>query len=130
MRATETLCVAYAQQYGLDIVVARPCHTYGEHFTEKDNRVFAQFIRNAVAGENIVMKSLGEQCRSWLYVEDCAMAILDILQKGSNCEAYNVADKNSCITIRELAGIIADVANVKVVIDGSIRDGKKRIYTY
>lgn len=116
-RATETLCVAYALQYGLDIVVARPCHTYGEHFTEKDNRVFAQFIRNAVAGENIVMKSLGEQCRSWLYVEDCATAIITILLEGISGEAYNVADEQSCITIRELAETIADTAGVNVIFD-------------
>lgn len=116
-RAAETLCTAYAQQYGVDIVVARPCHTYGPFYTDQDSRAYAQFVRNAIAGQDIVMKSLGEQCRSWLYVEDCAMAIITILLKGINGEAYNVADEQSCITIRDLAETIAATAGVKVIFD-------------
>lgn len=114
-RASETLCVAFAKQYGLDIVVARPCHVYGGHFTASDNRAYAQFIRKAKNGENIILKSKGEQQRSWLYVDDCANAILTILTKGSTCEAYNVADENNCITIKEFAETIAAFAGVKVV---------------
>ena len=45
-RAAETLCASYCQEYGAQIVIARPCHTYGPYFTESDNRVYAQFIRN------------------------------------------------------------------------------------
>ncbi|MCM1109236.1 MAG: NAD-dependent epimerase/dehydratase family protein [Clostridium sp.] len=116
-RAAETLCTAFAKQYGKDVVIARPCHIYGPRFSENDNRAYAQFIRNAVSGHDIIMKSTGEQYRSWLYVEDCAHAILAILQKGENGEAYNVADENSCITIRELAENIAEVAGVKVLVD-------------
>ena len=67
-RAAETLCASYVAEYGADVVIARPCHTYGPHFTEQDNRVYAQFIRNVLRGENIVMKSTGEQFRSWCYV--------------------------------------------------------------
>ena len=44
-RAAETLCAAYAQEYGTDFVIARPCHVYGPGFTDNDNRVYAQFIR-------------------------------------------------------------------------------------
>ncbi len=116
-RAAETLCVAYSQQYGVETVVARPCHTYGPHFTESDNRAYAQFVRNARRHENIVLKSKGEQYRAWLYVKDCASAILTILLKGQNCEAYNVADENACVTIRELAETIARIGGGKVVFD-------------
>lgn len=116
-RAAETLCVAYSQQYGIETVVARPCHTYGPHFTDSDTRAYAQFVRNARKHENIVLKSKGEQYRSWLYVKDCASAILTILLKGENEEAYNVADENSCITIRELAETIANIGGGKVVFD-------------
>lgn len=115
-RAAETLVMSYASEYGADVVVARPCHTYGPHFTESDNRVYAQFIRNVLKGEDIVMKSSGTQYRSWCYVEDCVSALLYILMKGKSGEAYNVADKNSVVTIRELAEMIADIAGRKVVI--------------
>lgn len=116
-RAAETLCVSYAAEYGADVVIARPCHTYGPYFTESDNRVYAQFIRNVLSGQDIVMKSRGEQYRSWIYVVDCAVALLLILQKGQTGEAYNVADEQSCITIKHLAELLADAEGRKVVFD-------------
>lgn len=116
-RAAETLCAAYIQEYGADIVIARPCHTYGPYFTESDNRVYAQFIRNILNDEDIVMKSRGEQFRSWLYVVDCAVAMLLLLTKGNSGEAYNVANEESNITIRQLAEEIAKIGNKKVVFD-------------
>ena len=124
-RAAETLCVSYAAEYGADVVIARPCHVYGPHFTEQDNRVYAQFIRNVLRGEDIVMKSTGEQFRSWCYVVDCASALLHILLKGGSGEAYNIADANSNISIRELAETIAKIGGKKVVIDVPNADEQK-----
>ncbi len=114
-RAAETLCVAYAAEYDVDVVIGRPCHTYGPYFTESDNRVYAQFIRNVLAGEDIVMKSAGLQYRSWLYVVDCAAALLMLLVKGVCGEAYNIADESSNITIRQLAELLAAAGGRKVV---------------
>ncbi len=114
-RAAETLCVSYAAEYGVDTVIARPCHTYGPYFTESDNRVFCQFIRNVLAGENIVMKSDGSQLRSWCYVVDCARALLYILLRGARCQAYNVADPTSVFSIRGLADAVAHTADKKVI---------------
>ena len=115
-RAAETLCVAYAAQYGLDVVVARPCHTYGANFTESDNRAYAQFLRNVARGEDIVMNSDGSQYRSWIYVKDCAEALRTILYKGVGGTAYNVADEQSCVTIKELAELIAKAGGRNVII--------------
>lgn len=116
-RAAETLCVSYAAEFGADVVIARPCHVYGPHFTEQDNRVFAQFIRNVLRSEDIVMKSTGEQFRSWCYVVDCVSALLHILLKGECGEAYNIADTQSSISIYELAETIAAIGGKKVVVD-------------
>lgn len=116
-RAAETLCVAYCHEYNLDCVIARPCHIYGPHFTESDNRVYAQFIRNVLKGENIIMKSTGEQFRSWCYVVDCVTAMLYILLKGKNGEAYNIADSKSNISIKELAEMIAGIGGKKVIME-------------
>jgi nucleoside-diphosphate-sugar epimerase len=98
-------------------VIARPCHTYGPGFTETDNRVYAQFIRNVLRNEDIVMKSSGSQFRSWIYVVDCAAAILYLLLKGESGEAYNVANNESNITIRQLAEKIAAIADKKVIME-------------
>ncbi|MDO4186093.1 MAG: NAD-dependent epimerase/dehydratase family protein [Bacteroidales bacterium] len=124
-RAAETLAMCYAGEYGADVVVARPCHTYGPHFTESDNRVYAQFIRNVLNGEDIVLKSAGTQYRSWCYVEDCVSALLYILLKGESGQAYNIADKNSVVTIRELAEMIARIAGRKVVMQVASENEKK-----
>lgn len=116
-RAAETLCASYAAEYGIDVVIVRPCHIYGPNFTETDNRVYAQFIRNVLKGEDIVMKSSGEQLRSWCYVVDCVSALLFVMLKGGSGEAYNIADSASVISIRELAEMLSGIGNCKVVID-------------
>ena len=116
-RASETLCVAYGAEYGVDTVIARPCHVYGPNFTDADNRVYAQFIRNVLEGENIIMKSTGSQFRSWCYVVDCASALLYILLNGESGQAYNIADESSNITIKELADMIADIGGKEVIIE-------------
>ncbi|MCQ2203692.1 MAG: NAD-dependent epimerase/dehydratase family protein [Bacteroidales bacterium] len=116
-RAAETLCVSYGVEYGIETVIARPSHTYGPRFTESDNRVYAQFIRNVLRGEDIVMKSTGEQFRSWCYVVDCASALLYVLLKGENGQAYNIADETSNITIKQLAEMVAAIGGKKVVLD-------------
>ena len=114
-RVAETLCVAYSAEYGANVVIARPSHTYGPYFTETDNRVYAQFIRNILKGEDIVMKSSGSQFRSWCYVVDCVSALLYILLKGINGEAYNIADESANKSIKELAEIIAQIGGKNVV---------------
>lgn len=124
-RAAETLCVSYAAEYGADVVIARPCHTYGPHFTEKDNRVYAQFIRNVLQGQDIIMKSTGEQFRSWCYVVDCVSALLYILLRGINGQAYNIADNSSNISIRNLAEMIAGIGGKEVVMQLPSDDEKK-----
>lgn len=114
-RAAETLCTAYTKQYGIDSVVARLSHSYGPYFTPSDNRVYAQFIRNVLQGEDIILKSRGDQYRSWLYVVDSVAALLYILVEGKSGEAYNVANNGANITIRQLAETIAGIANKKVI---------------
>lgn len=124
-RAAETLCVSYAEEYGADVVIARPCHVYGPYFTESDNRVYAQFIRNVLRGENIIMKSDGLQFRSWCYVVDCVSALLHILLKGECGKAYNIADTKSNISIKQFAESIAEIGGKKVIIDIPDGDEKK-----
>ena len=124
-RAAETLCVSYASEYGADVVIARPCHVYGPFFAEHDNRVYAQFIRNVLHGEDVVIKSTGEQYRSWCYVVDCVSALLRILIKGECGEAYNIADADSNISIRELAETIAAIGGKKVIIEIPNTEEKK-----
>lgn len=111
-RAAETLCVSYMKEYQTDVVIARPGYIYGPMITEENSRADAQFLRNALGGNDIVMKSKGEQVRSYCYVMDTATALLTILLKGRNGEAYNIANRNSEVSISEFAKAIAEYANV------------------
>ena len=113
-RLSETLCAAYIAQYGIDAVIVRPCHTYGPGFTDKDSRAQAQFLRNALMGEDIVLKSAGQQIRSYNYIADCVSALLSVLTSGSKGEAYNLANPDTAVSIAELAKVIAREAGTKV----------------
>lgn len=114
-RAAETLCVAYGLEHGLDTVIVRPGHIYGPNITSADNRATAQFTRNAVNHEDIVMKSAGNQLRSYCYSLDCATAMLSVLLRGEKGNAYNISNSASIITISDIAKEIAKAAGQKVI---------------
>ncbi len=116
-QAGENLCASYREKYGVDTVVTRLCHTFGPGISAKDNRATAQFFRNAVAGEDIVLKSKGEQRRSYLYTADSASAILSVLTSGESGNAYDIASDDCVVTIAELACLIAKAAGVEVTYD-------------
>ena len=116
-RAAETLCASYAQQYGVDVLVARLTYTYGPTITRESSRADAQFLRCALEGRDIVLKSPGAQIRSYCYAADTASALLTLLLKGASGEAYNVANPDCSPSIREYAGTLAELAGVQLVFD-------------
>ena len=116
-RAAETLCASYTAQYGTEAIVARLCHVYGPTFTRTNSRADAQFIRKALAGEDIVMKSEGSQVRSYCYVADAAAALLTLMCRGKSGQAYNVANRFSTVSIRQFAETLAQIAGVRLTFD-------------
>jgi len=116
-RTAETLCASFAAQHGVQAVIVRPCHTYGPGMTAADNRAHAQFFRNALAGENIVLKSAGSQMRSYSYVSDCISGLFTVLARGENARAYNLANPDARVTIAQLAQAIAQAAGTRAVFE-------------
>ena len=116
-RAAETLCASYVRQYGADAVAARLCYVYGPTLSPANSRADAQFLRKALAGEDIVLKSAGSQVRSYCQVTDAAAALLTILLRGETGAAYNVANRDSVHSIREYAETLAALAGVGVTFD-------------
>lgn len=114
-RAAETLCVSYTKQFGVDTVIVRPCHTYGPNATSADNRANVQFVNSALRGEDIILKSAGNQMRSYCYIADSSSAILTALINGKSGEAYNIANPYSRVTIADFAKIVAEQTGRKVV---------------
>lgn len=114
-RLSESLCQAFYDQYGVEFVTARLSRVYGPTMRMEDSKALSQFIKNAVRGEDVVLKSEGNQYYSYTYVADAVYALLLILLKGESAEAYNVADEGSDITLRDLAGLLAGQAGTQVV---------------
>ena len=116
-RAGEALCQAYISAKDMDVVIPRLSRTYGPTLLATDTKAISQFIHKGVAGEDIVLKSEGTQNYSYSYVADAVSGILYCLLKGECGEAYNIADPGSDITLKDLAGIIADYVGRKVIFE-------------
>ena len=114
-RAAEVLCQSYISQYGVDAVIVRPCHLFGPTMTERDSRAASEFLRRAATGEDIELKSAGLLERSHCYVLDAAAALLLVLKAGACGQAYNIADRQYQMTIREFAERAAEAGRCNVV---------------
>lgn len=116
-RCGEALCQAYIRQYGMDIVIPRLTRSYGPTVLMTDSKAITQFIKNSIAGENIVLKSEGTQYYSFTYVTDAVAGLLTVLLKGESGQAYNISDESGDIMLRDLAAIIAGHSGKKVIFD-------------
>ena len=114
-RAAETLCISYKKEYDVDVVIARPCHTFGANITENDNRAASQFIMSAAKGVNIEMYSMGEQVRTFSYVADCVSGLLTALAVGESGTVYGISTGESC-SVKEFADKCAAAGNCRVKI--------------
>ena len=108
-RYCEMLCVAYAKQYSLPVKIARLAQTFGAGTPKDDTRVFAQFARSAINGENIVLHTEGKSRGNYCYISDCIRGLIAVLLKGKDSEAYNIANPAASATIREMAELVARV---------------------
>ena len=113
-RAAEYLCTSYAQEYGVEVRIARLTQTFGVGVATDDNRVFAQFARSIIADKDIIMHTSGDSSKPYCYTTDCVSAILHILLKGKRGEAYNVANSSTYISIRDMAYFLRDNFNPKI----------------
>jgi UDP-glucuronate decarboxylase len=118
-RASENLAVAYGAQHGVDYTIARLTHTYGPGMDINDSRVQTEFMRNAVAGNDIVLKSDGSLKRTYTYIADAVSGMFYAIMKDSGERVYNVANEEAKLSIKELAQTVIDVSgnDAKLVID-------------
>lgn len=108
-RMGETLCACYAYQYQLPCKVVRLGHTFGPTMNIiDDKRVFAEFVSNAVQGQDIVMKSDGSAKRSFCYITDATRACFKVLLDGTG--AYNLSTTDGFMSIRDFAEIVCHAA--------------------
>lgn len=119
-RTCETLCAAYASEYGVPAKVVRLTQTFGEGVEYNDGRLFAELARCVIEGKDIVLKTKGETKRNYLYTKDAANAILTVLLDGKAGEAYNAANEETYCSVYDMALQVAETfgkGKVKVVIN-------------
>lgn len=113
-RMCECLCSAYASEYQLPVKIARLAQTFGAGVSPSETRVFAQFARSLLHGEDIVLHTEGTSYGNYCATCDCVRGLLTILLRGTNGEAYNVANEATNIQIRDMAQMIADQSDGKI----------------
>lgn len=121
-RAVENLCSSYASEYGVPVKVARLTQTTGAGIAKDDNRVIAQFARLSAKGEDIVLHTTGESARPYCYTMDCVSAILYILLRGKDGEAYNVANEKTYVSARGMAEFLRDHFNPSIQVRVELND--------
>jgi UDP-glucuronate decarboxylase len=100
-RAAETLFVDYHRMHKLEIRICRIFNTYGPRMHPFDGRVVSNFIRQALAGEDITIFGDGSQTRSFCYRDDLVEGFLRLMASDV-AEPVNIGNPGE-YTIKQLA---------------------------
>lgn len=107
-RMAEHYCHIYQKEYGIPVKIARLAQTFGRGVLPADHRVYMQFAKAVIEQKDIVLQTSGLSMGNYCAAEDAVSAILLILKKGSNGEAYNVVNEAETRSIREMAELVAN----------------------
>jgi UDP-glucuronate decarboxylase len=119
-RYGETLCVNFAQQFGVPVTIARPFNNYGPGLRIDDRRVLPDFARNVLDGRDIVMLSDGSATRTFCYVMDAIDGYYRILTRGRPGEPYNIGTDRPEISMRDLAERLRAIAERVTGYEGQV----------
>ncbi|WP_282170642.1 dTDP-glucose 4,6-dehydratase [Ruegeria atlantica] len=90
--ASDHLVRAWNATYGLPVVLSNCSNNYGPyHFPEK---LIPVTILNALAGKPLPIYGDGSNIRDWLYVEDHADALIEVMKNGQVGRSYNIGGNN------------------------------------
>jgi UDP-glucuronate decarboxylase len=78
-RCAETLMIDYRAR-GVDTRIARIFNTYGPRMALDDGRVLSNFVRQAIAGEDLTVYGDGSQTRSFCYVDDLVDGLVALME--------------------------------------------------
>jgi UDP-glucose 4-epimerase len=109
----EFLGLAFHQEYGLPVIIARFFNTIGPRQTGQYGMVVPRFVQAALANKPITIYGNGKQSRCFCFVEDVLDAIIALMNKESAAGAvYNVGSTEE-ITIEALADKIIKLSGSK-----------------
>lgn len=112
-RAAETLMFDYHRSNKVNIRVVRIFNTYGPRMHPYDGRVVSNFIRQALAGENITLYGDGSQTRSFCYVDDLIDGMLRMMDGPDEFTGPVNLGNPGEFTIRELAHMVVEMVGSK-----------------
>lgn len=128
-RMAENICYSYFSEYDIPVKIARLSQTFGKGVLKTDNRVFMQFAKSVITGEDIVLHTKGESIGNYCGIDDTISGIMTILFNGKNGEAYNVVNEANTMAIKEMAELVcAKVANGTISVKCDISDDNKHGY--
>ena len=116
-RVCEAMCQSYAAEKGMKVKIVRLSRVFGPTMLESDTKASSQFIQKAARGEDIVLKSKGEQFFSYTYSADAVAAMLFIMLKGDNSGIYNISNDTCNVRLKDFAALCAEMCGRKVVFD-------------
>lgn len=116
-RVSEAMCQAYISERGVNVKIVRLCRVFGPTMLESDSKASSQFLKKAMAGEDIILKSKGDQYFSYIYVADAVAGLFHVLLNGEMGIAYNVSSEKTNVHLKEFAQLCADWNAKRVVFD-------------
>ena len=116
-RSAEAMCQSYMAERGVKVKIARLCRVFGPTMLMSDSKASSQFIKKAVEGDDIVLKSEGNQYFSYTYVADAVRGLLTVLLSGEYGIPYNVSSPKTDVHLRDFARMCAEYNNKSVVFD-------------
>lgn len=116
-RVCEALCQSYIAEKGVEVKIVRLSRVFGPTMLMSDSKASSQFVQKALKGEDIVLKSKGEQYFSYTYVADAVAAMLYVLLHGEKGVSYNISNKKCDVHLKDFAHCCADAVGTNVVFD-------------
>ncbi|WP_369587106.1 dTDP-glucose 4,6-dehydratase [Kingella oralis] len=109
--SSDHLVRAWRRTYGLPTIVTNCSNNYGcYHFPEK---LIPHMILNALDGKPLPVYGDGKQIRDWLYVEDHARALYQVVTQGKIGETYNIGgfnEKQNIEVVRTICELLEELA--------------------
>ncbi|WP_288365926.1 dTDP-glucose 4,6-dehydratase [uncultured Marinobacter sp.] len=109
--SSDHLVRAWARTYGLPTLITNCSNNYGPyHFPEK---LIPLVILNALDGKPLPIYGQGDQIRDWLYVEDHARALVEVVTRGQPGETYNIGghnEKTNLQVVQTLCDLLEELA--------------------